>query len=112
MTETRYLKLNYGEAIPSKKQILTTEIDFINLHNHLNNYRLLRKKELETKSKIKTLFSQIRSKVNQIQSDFPEEKLKIEKLKHEKIIQNTEPKPKKPVNDYQKEIEAKLAKLG
>ena len=45
MDETRHIKLDYEEALLAKKQLLTTELNLLNLLKKVKNYRALRKRE-------------------------------------------------------------------
>ena len=117
MSEIKYIGLDYEEAVNAKKQILASEIDLLNIIKSINSYRLLRKKELETKTKLKAAIYNLKTKISLAQSTFPEkEKTKIkQKEKHfkEEIKQKSEKIENK--TDFQKELEEiqkKLSKLG
>ena len=47
--ESRYIKIDYGEAVSAKKEILSSEINLLNIAKHIENYKQLRKKELLNK---------------------------------------------------------------
>ena len=46
------VKLEYGEALQSKKDILTSEMNLLRIAKALKNYHILRTKELKSKSKL------------------------------------------------------------
>ena len=53
MNETRHVRLDYGEALNAKKQLLSFEINLIYANKNLSKYRALRKKEFALKNKLK-----------------------------------------------------------
>lgn len=117
MTESRYLNLNYQDSLNSKKQLLGSEINLINVHRAISNFKNLRKKEFESKNKIKSSMAALRSKINLIQSTFPEEEnLRIKDIiKHIKPKINARTKEEKENISYQQELEdiqRKLQRLG
>jgi hypothetical protein len=84
--ETRYVKLEYNDAIESKKQLLNLEMAMLHCLRRLTSYRLYRRKELELSNKIKTNLIYLKTKANVILSTFPKEviiELKKEQQKHE-----------------------------
>ena len=48
-----HLRLNFGEAIDSKKSILLTEVCLLEILGRLENYKQLRRKELEKKQRLR-----------------------------------------------------------
>lgn len=116
MAESRYLNLNYQDSMESKKQLLSSEINLINMHRAISNFKNLRKKEFEVKNKIKSSMSALRSKINLIQSTFPEEEnLKIKNIIKHKPKINARTKEEKSALSYQQELEEinrKLQRLG
>jgi len=105
--ETRYVKLNYEEALSAKKELLSSEINIIQITKKLKEYRVLRKRETVLKSKLKTSFGLLKTKVNLILSSFPKDEKnmpKINRLKKEK-------EPNKDLQDELEEIQRKLTRL-
>lgn len=74
--DSRYLKLAPEEATWVKSHIRNSKNSFENILRHMLAYQILRKKEIIIKNKLKTSFSQLKSKINSIESTFPEEERK------------------------------------
>ena len=74
MNETRHVRLDYGEALNAKKQLLSFEINLIYANKNLSKYRALRKKEFALKNKLKTNITSLKSKLNFLLSTFPKDK--------------------------------------
>ena len=109
MTETRHIKLEYNDAISAKKQLLSSEINLLNLVKKIRNYKILRKKELNEKNKLKISMGELKMKLGLLISTLPEqEKTDIRvKIKEKKI----DLKKSKDMEDELKEIKQKLDKL-
>ena len=111
--ENWHVKLDREKAIDTKKQLLSSEINLLHIMRHMKNYSVLRKRELDTRNKLRTNISLLKTKINLSLSNLPKEGIKpkleskIQKVK--KIVKQEEK------SDFQKELEeiqAKLAKLG
>ena len=107
--ETRHIKLDYEEALDAKKQILTIELGLLHTIRRLKAYRLVRKKELALKSQLKTEFSSLKSKLDLVQSTFPEKEKKSKFQNPERKIENKESRNLQAELD---DIKRKLEKLG
>ena len=111
--ETRHVRLEYGEALDAKKQILSSEMSLLQIIKKARNYRLLRKKEVVLRNKFRVDLSSIKAKINLIFSTFPEEEKHKRKKKEGR---KKEKKEKKEFSgDLQKELEEihrKLEQLG
>lgn len=111
--ETRHVRIDYENALESKKQMLSSEINLLHVLNNIRTYKQLRKKEISIKSNLRTNISQLRSKLSLIESTFPERKIvgsKVIRLKKE--IKTKEDKAKD--RDFQNqldEIKMKLSRL-
>ncbi|MBS3076092.1 hypothetical protein J4429_06595 [Candidatus Pacearchaeota archaeon] len=108
--ESRYIKIDYGEAVSAKKEILSSEINLLNIAKHIENYKQLRKKELLNKLKLKSLITVLKNKLNSINSSFPEEgKVKI---KVKRTIERKETPKLRHMEDELEDIKNKLARLS
>jgi hypothetical protein len=109
--ESRYVQLEYGNAISGKKQILSSEMNAINIMTKISRFRFIRKEELAIRSHLKTEISSIKEKINNFQSYFPEEEIKplIKKTDKRKEKAKTHFKSLDQELDY---IKKKLADLG
>ena len=106
--ETRHIRLGYDEALAAKKQLLSSELNTLQMIKKLKTYRLLRKKELAIKTKLKIELTSLKTKINLIQSTFPSEEKKIKTPKREKRILKEK---KESIQDELSEIKSKLDKL-
>ncbi len=118
-SEARYLKLDYEKSIDAKKQILGSEISFIELTRRISSFRILRREEFDTKLKLKSCFHDFKTKLNSIHSSFPEQERTIITPKEKqqfKIIKTEKTETiRRQLPDFQndiEEIQAKLARLG
>ena len=110
MNETRHVKLNYGEALNAKKQLLSFEINLIYANKSLSKYRTLRRKEFALKNKLKTNITSLRSKLDLLLSTFPKDKGMPETQKTNQK-KKTQKKQKINISNELEDIQAKLAKL-
>jgi len=109
MAETRHVKLNYDEALFAKKQLLSTELNFLQTVKKIRTYKQLRKKEIATKNKLRTGFKVLKTKLNLIQSSFPDEEKAPKKIVSR--VKKVEKKQKEDIKRQLDDIKSKLAKL-
>lgn len=116
MSEHIHVQMDYYPAKESKKKILLSEINLLEIKKHISNYKELRIEEFKTKGKISQKMKSIRNDIAQLEKTLP--KLKIPKiLKREEkteIIQKIEPQKKINSNDLERQLEdikASLQKL-
>jgi hypothetical protein len=107
--ETRHIKLDYEEALTAKKQLLSSELNILQTTKKVRNYKVLRKKEIATKTKLKTAITSIKTKINHLQTLLPDQDIKISKHKTRKTrIQKQE---KQSIQKELEDIQGKLEKL-
>ena len=109
--ENLHIKLDVGEAVNSKRNILSSEINFINILKKMQNYKELRKRELVRKIELKSLIRETSEQMKKFKEEMP--KAKIPEI--EGSIQGTfllEKTKKLKLEDELKEIREKLARLG
>jgi len=106
--ETRYVKLDSPEALNSKKNLLATEINFLNIIKKIQNYRQLRTIELKKKLTLKTKLNELKAKINSLRKNLPSAKIS-EKEEFETISEKTK---RKSLEQELKEIKEKLASLS
>lgn len=125
MVEIRHIKLDYGDSLSSKKQLLSSELNILNIIRILKTYKLLKKKEFIERNKLKTNITSLKTKINFILSTFPEQEKK-EIIKNSQIIpKKIQKTPKVKSKNVQKtptkkdqiekeleDIKSKLAKLS
>ncbi|NMB66455.1 hypothetical protein GYA25_00100 [Candidatus Woesearchaeota archaeon] len=94
-----YLKIDYKNALISKKEILTLELLFLKMNQIRKKYHVLRLKDFEIKEKLQKSINQIKKDLEKISDYLPEFKIpkdiqrkrKIrveEQIKEEKISYN------------------------
>jgi len=104
--ETRHIRLDYEEALSAKKQLLSCELNLLETLKKIQNFKVLRKKEISTKSKLKIELNSLMKKLNSINLTFPKEEIPVKKIKK---------KEKEVSPGIQKELEEikrKLEKLS
>jgi hypothetical protein len=109
--ETRHVKLDYFEALEAKKQLLTTELNLLQISKKIKNYRIIRKREQILKTKLRGSANQLKAKIIQIQATFPEEKKSTEpKLKREIPTKERDYK-ERDIQSQLEEIQKKLSEM-
>ena len=119
-----HIKVEYEEAIQSRKDMLSSERDLINILKIMKKYHLLRQRELDNKLKIHNKIKDLKGNLTKMNNILP--KIKIpdilkrkeipekEKIEEEPI--KIEEKVKEPVDEDEleiqlKEIQERLSKL-
>jgi hypothetical protein len=109
-----HVKLDYEESIQAKKDLLSSERDFIRILKTVKRYELLRKKELTTKLKIQNKIRYLKINLGRLNTIFP-------KIKLPDILRRNEVIEEKPLKDKDKdrdlesqliEIQERLKRLG
>jgi hypothetical protein len=80
-----YIKLEYNNALQSEKDILSSEVFFLNLITLRKKYNLLKLEEIIIKTKINRAISKMNLAIKKVQTSFPEVNLPRRK-RMEKII--------------------------
>ena len=105
-----HVKLEYPEAVQSKKDILSSERDLINLLRMIKRYHLLRKKELDLKLKTHKKIKELKTNLSKLHQIIP-------KIKIPDILKKEEEKPKeklpvKKIEEYEdKDLESQLQEI-
>lgn len=109
--ETRHIRINYEDALSSKKQLLSSELSLLQTIKYLKGYRVLRKREMIEKNNLRGSLSSLKTKINLIQSTFPKEEFtKMSKIGHKiKKLKTTE---KTHIGRELEEIQERLARLN
>lgn len=83
-----HIKLDYPEAIDSKRDVLMTQRDLIKIAQALKNYRALRLKELQLKSELAKKLKSAHNNINKLKHLLP--KVQIPKIlkKHEEEVKS------------------------
>lgn len=104
-----HVKLEFEEALQSKKDILSTQKDLIELLQSIKNYSAIRKEELNLKIKIHKKIKELKSNLSKLNQTVP--KIKIPEIL--KKDEETEEKPKLKIKtDYHdKDLESQLEEI-
>lgn len=106
--EMRYIKLDYEDALESKKSLLNSEISLLEILRKVKSYRNFRMKELSFKDKLKMELNKLNKKIEELQKSLPSEYSKVDKRKNkEKKVFNRD----RDLEDELNEIKKKLARL-
>ncbi len=111
-----HVKLEYEEAIQSKRDLLSSERDIIKLLKTIKRYHLLRKKELDVKLNICRRIKELKSNLTRLNQTLP--KIKVpEILKREEHIMEISSTNKKEFYDrdlepqYDRDLESQLQEI-
>jgi len=107
--ETRHVRLDYDEALSSKKELLNMQLNLLRFAKIMKSYSSLRRKELALKNKLKVDLVNVRTKIQLFLSTLPSEHLK-KKGKSKKVTNF-----KNEDMDFRRELEdikQKLERLG
>ncbi len=72
--EEIHIKLEAGEAINAKKNLLSTEINILNLIKKIRDYKRARKEELKKKAKLRTELRKLINEMKILEKELPETK--------------------------------------
>lgn len=85
--ESLHIKLNIEEAINSKKALLSTEINLLNLIKKLREFQKIRQAEFKSKNTLRTELRRLIAKIKELQKELPRAKLrKGEKVEIEDVL--------------------------
>lgn len=96
-----HVKLEYSEAVKSKKDILGTEKDLIEVLKSIKRYHIIRKEELKLKELILKKIRELKTNINKLNQSFPS--IKLPKI----ITHDKEYDEKKETIKKAKDIEGK-----
>lgn len=82
-----HIKLDYSEAVQSKKDILGTQRDLLEVLKNLKRYHLIRTQELKIKLMLYKKIKELKTSINKLNVSFP--KIKIpDIIKHDEDFKN------------------------
>ncbi len=108
-----HVKLEYEEAVQSKKDILSLEMDLLKTIQTIKTYHKFRTEELQLKIKLHQKIKALMTEIRHLQKNLPE--LKIPQILKEDGIEEIIPKEKHHDDNIEsqlKKIQAKLDSLG
>jgi len=107
--ETRHIRIEYEDALNSKKNLLSTEINLLHVLRKIKAYRLFRKRELASKNKLRIELGNFRKKISLMHIHLPQDNIKIDRRKRKrKTVLDSGP----DIQDELAEIKKKLERLG
>ena len=71
MAEAVHIKIDFSEAVSSKKELLSCQLYLLKIAKNLKNYKKLRKKELADKSKVKTKLKSVANDLKHLRENMP-----------------------------------------
>ena len=104
--ETRHIKFDYEQALNAKKELLSSQLNLLQMIKKLKSYKAIRRKEFVARNKLRTQFYIIKTNINLIQSTFP--KHQSEKIK---VKNKIEKEHKQDIQNDLEDIKQKLAQL-
>lgn len=70
-----HIKVDYDEALQSKRDILSSERDFLRIIKRIKRYKLLRGEELNNRIKIQNKLKELNSNITKLNQTLPKVKL-------------------------------------
>jgi len=111
-----HVKLDYEESVQAKKDLLSSERDFIRILKTVKKYELLRKGELTTKLKIQNKIKNLKINLGRLNTIFPKIKLpdilRRNEIIEEKSLKIKEEGKDKDLESQLVEIQERLRRLG
>ncbi len=105
-----YVKLEYEEALESKKDLLASQVNLLRIIQMIRKYRLLRLEELKIKAKMYRKIKELVANIKKIKTDLPNVKVpQIKKSSEEEYFRN---KIKETVgSEYDNSLEIQLQEI-
>ncbi len=119
MSEVIHVKLEYNEALQSKKDILNSEIGLLKIAKAIKKHQILRSDEFKIKLKLHRKLKELKTNIGKLQQSLP--KIKIPEIlegKREFFEEHlVKPKVEKRAHDISletqlQEIQERLKQLG
>jgi hypothetical protein len=111
-----HIKIDYEDAIQSKKNLLSSERDLIRVLKIMKKYSLLRKEEFNTRLRMQNKIKELKTSLGRLNDVSP--KIKIPSILRKNEIQKEKPLKQKKENKNEdleiqlREIQERLRKLG
>jgi len=104
--ETRHIKIDYEDALDSKKHLLSSEINLLHILKKIKSYGMLRKRELMLKGRLKIQLNNLRKRISLVQYSLPTEGILEVKKKKKRVVEE-----KADIQGELEEIRKKLERL-
>jgi len=107
-----YLKLEYDEAVKTKKDLLLSELSLLTILKIIKEYNTLRAEELRLKSNIYKAIRELDMSIRKTKSSFPFLKIP-EKLKRKEIAKIESAEEIKPMKEmiFDEDLESQLKSI-
>ncbi len=106
-----YVQLSYEEAISGKRELLSSQANILKILKIIQNYKLLRKKELTKKDKLRLEIANLKKKIKSTLIELPEIEQESQEISSTIPITIKEEAKTKSIDAELQEIQEKLAKL-
>jgi len=103
-----HIKLGYGEALQTKRDLLSSQIILLRIAKTIKGYDFYRSNELELKSILYKEIKELKMNLGKLQKTLP--KLKIPDILKKEGQEKTEPKSKK-IKSPERNIEEQLQEI-
>jgi len=103
-----HIKLGYGEALQTKRDLLSSQIILLRIAKTIRGYDFYRSNELELKSILYKEIKELKMNLGKLQKTLP--KLKIPDILKKEGQEKTEPKSKK-IKSPERNIEEQLQEI-
>jgi hypothetical protein len=110
-TNPIHVKLDYQEALQSKKELLSSEINFLKIASSIKRYSILRMEELKIKNKLHGKIRELKIISIKLNESFPKIKISREEKKEEAEEKEFEIDKKYFKSDLEFELEEIQRKL-
>jgi hypothetical protein len=112
-----HVRIGYEEGVQAKKDLLSSERDFLRILKIIKKYHLLRKAELTNKLRLQNKMKELKANLGKLNETLPKIKvpsiLKRESIQEEDTSKKTkEEKKEKDLESQLREIQDRLRKLG
>ena len=110
-----HLKFDYMQAKDAKRDLLSSQLNLLKISQSIENYKELRKKELENKEKIKSKIKLLKTNLTNLEKNLP--KIVLPKIlkRDQQVVEIEKPSQKMAIygtiEDQLKEIQRKLKEL-
>lgn len=112
-----HVKLEYEEALQSKRDVLSSEMNLLRIAKTIKNYHLLRTEELKIKSKLYRRIKEVIANIKKMQITLPTLKIpeilkKDKEVEEPKKVQVKEKQYDDSLESQLQEIQEKLKSIG
>ena len=104
-----YVKLEYEEALQSKRDILASQVGLLRMLQFMRHYRLLRMEELKLKAKTYRKIKDLITNINKIKTNLP--RIKVPQLKKDKDEEFREKIKETATSNYDDSLETQLQEI-